>query len=37
VVKIMTPPCRSGGAKYEGEASELAEKLFDTLKCMEVV
>ena len=37
VVKVMTPPCRSGGAKYEGEPDELVEKLFDTLKCMEVV
>ncbi len=37
VVKVMTPPCRAGGAKYEGEAADLAEKLFDTLKCMEVV
>lgn len=37
VVKIMTPPCRSGGDKYEGEAPELADKLFDTLKCMEVI
>ncbi len=37
VVKVMTPPCRSGGDKYEGEAEELAEKLLDVLKCMEVV
>jgi electron transfer flavoprotein beta subunit len=37
VVKIMTPPCREGGEKYEGEAPELADKLFDTLKCLEVV
>ncbi len=33
----MTPPCREGGEKYEGEAPELVDKLFDTLKCMEVV
>lgn len=37
VVKVMTPPCRSGGARHEGEPEELAERLFDTLKCMEVV
>ncbi len=37
VVKIMTPPCRAGGDKHEGEPEELAEKLYDTLKCMEVV
>ncbi len=37
VIKIMTPPCREGGEKYEGEAPELADKLFDTLKCLEVV
>lgn len=37
VVKIMTPPCRSGGDKFEGESEELAGKLYDVLKCMEVV
>jgi len=37
VVKIMTPACREGGEKYAGEAAELVDKLFDTLKCMEVV
>lgn len=37
VVKIMTPPCRSGGDKYQGEPEELAVKLYDVLKCMEVV
>ena len=37
VVKIMTPSCREGGEKYEGEAVELVDKLYDTLKCMEVV
>lgn len=37
VIKIMTPPCREGGEKYEGEAPELVDKLFDTLKCLEVV
>ena len=37
VVKIMTPPCRSGGDKYEGETPELVEKFYDLLKCMEVV
>jgi len=36
VVKIMTPPCRTGGDKYEGEAADLADKLVDLLKCMEV-
>ncbi len=37
VVKIMTPPCRSGGDKFQGESPELADKLYETLKCMEVV
>ena len=37
VVKVMTPPCRSGGDKYEGEPEELADKLHETLKSMEVV
>lgn len=37
VVKVMTPPCRSGGEKVTGEPEELAEKLFETLKCLEVV
>lgn len=37
VIKVMTPPCRSGGAKYEGEPDELAEKLYEVLKCLEVV
>ncbi|MCX6345286.1 MAG: electron transfer flavoprotein subunit beta/FixA family protein [Armatimonadetes bacterium] len=37
VVKIMTPPCREGGEKYEGETSIIVEKLFDVLSCMEVV
>jgi len=37
VVKIMTPPCRSGGEKCEGEPQDLADKLYDVLKCMEVV
>lgn len=37
VVKIMTPPCRTGGDKYEGEIPELADKFYDLLKCMEVV
>lgn len=37
VVKIMTPPCREGGEKYEGETGDLVEKLFDVLSCMEVV
>ena len=37
VVKVMTPPCRSGGEKHQGESAELADKLYDTLKCMEVV
>ena len=37
VVKVMTPPCRAGGAKHEGETPELVDKLFDALKCMEVV
>ncbi|MBO7393617.1 MAG: electron transfer flavoprotein subunit beta/FixA family protein [Abditibacteriota bacterium] len=37
VVKIMTPPGRGGGDKFEGETEELADKLFDTLKTMEVI
>ena len=37
VVKIMTPSCREGGEKVIGETSELVDKLFDTLKCLEVV
>lgn len=37
VIKVMTPPCREGGEKYEGEAAEIVDKLFDTLKCLEVV
>lgn len=37
VVKVMSPPCRSGGDTYQGEPAELAEKLYDVLKCLEVV
>ena len=37
VIKVMTPPCRAGGDKYQGEPGELADKLYDVLKCMEVV
>ncbi|MCX8053984.1 MAG: electron transfer flavoprotein subunit beta/FixA family protein [Armatimonadetes bacterium] len=37
VVKVMTPPCRAGGEKYEGEPDELAERFYDVLKCLEVV
>lgn len=37
VVKIMTPPCRGGGETFEGESPELADKLYDVLKTMEVV
>jgi electron transfer flavoprotein beta subunit len=37
VVKIMTPPCRSGGEVHSGETDQLVEKLLDTLKCLEVV
>ncbi|MCE5200224.1 MAG: electron transfer flavoprotein subunit beta/FixA family protein [Armatimonadota bacterium] len=37
VVRIMTPPCRGGGDTYEGEGPELADKLYDVLKSMEVV
>lgn len=37
VVKIMTPPGRSGGDTYQGEPDELVEKLYDVLKSMEVV
>lgn len=37
VVKVMTPPCRTGGATYQGEPAELADRLYDVLKCLEVV
>ncbi len=37
VVKIMTPPGRCGGEKVEGETDVVVEKLFDTLKTMEVI
>lgn len=37
VMKIMTPPSRSGGDVFTGESSELADKLYETLKGMEVV
>jgi len=37
VVKIMTPPCRSGGETYSGETDELVDKFWDLLKCLEVV
>ena len=37
VVKIMTPPARTGGAKHEGEVDELTAKLFDTFKNLEVI
>ncbi len=37
VIKIMTPPCREGGEKYQCEPLELVDKIYDTLKCMEVV
>lgn len=37
VIKIMTPPSREGGEKYTGEAPELVDKIFDTLKRLEVV
>lgn len=37
VIKVMTPPCRAGGDTYQGEPDELADKLFDVLRCMEVV
>jgi len=34
VIKVMTPPCRAGGDKFEGEPEELVEKLYDVLKCL---
>lgn len=37
VVKIMTPPSRTGGDCFEGDSEELASKLFDTLSDMEVI
>lgn len=37
VVKVMTPLCREGGEKHEGESDQLADKLYDVLKCLEVV
>ncbi len=37
VIKIFSPPCRDGGEKWSGEAPELADKLCDLLKEMEIV
>ena len=37
VIKIMTPPSRTGGDCCEGETGELADKLFETLSSMEVI
>lgn len=37
VVKIFSPPHREGGEKWEGEAPELADKLCDLLKDLEIV
>jgi len=37
VIKVMTPPRREGGERWTGEPDELAEKLVDVLKELEVV
>jgi electron transfer flavoprotein beta subunit len=37
VIKIFSPPHREGGEKWMGESHELADKLADLLKEMEVV
>jgi electron transfer flavoprotein beta subunit len=37
VIKIFSPPHREGGEKWTGETPELAEKLADLLKEMEVI
>ncbi len=37
VVKVMTPPKRTGGEKIEGETDELVNALFDTFKKLEVI
>lgn len=37
VIKIFCPPRREGGEKWDGEPAELAEKLCDLLKEMEIV
>jgi electron transfer flavoprotein beta subunit len=37
VVKVMTPPRREGGQKWDGEPEELADKLLGVLKELEIV
>jgi electron transfer flavoprotein beta subunit len=37
VIKIFSPPHREGGDKWTGEPPELADKLADLLKEMEVI
>lgn len=37
VIKIFSPPHREGGEKWDGEPAELADKLCDLLKEMEIV
>ncbi|HPP74902.1 MAG TPA: electron transfer flavoprotein subunit beta, partial [Armatimonadota bacterium] len=37
VIKIFSPPHREGGEKWTGESHELADKLANLLKEMEVV
>lgn len=37
VVKIMTPPSRTGGDKVEGEPEVLVQAMFDTFKKLEVI
>lgn len=37
VVKIFTPPHREGGMKWEGDAPDLADKMAELLKDLEIV
>lgn len=37
VIKIFSPPHREGGEKWTGESAELADKVCDLLKEMEIV
>ncbi len=37
VIKIFSPPHREGGEKWTGESAELADKLTDLLREMEVI
>ncbi len=37
VVKVFTPPHREGGVKWEGDAPDLADKLTELLRDLEIV